>query len=44
MSGYVTVGVLLIIGIVLIAGAGALNALPAPDRSAGSEGACSPGP
>jgi len=38
MRGYVTVGVLLIIGVVLIAGAGALNALLAPDRCAGSEG------
>jgi len=38
MSGYVTVGVLLLVGIVLIAGAGALNALLAPPRSPGSEG------
>jgi NADH-quinone oxidoreductase subunit A len=38
MSGYVTVGVLLLVGVVLIAGAGALNALLSPSRPAASEG------
>jgi len=38
MSGYVTVGVLLVVGIVLLAGAGALNALLSPARAADSEG------
>lgn len=38
MSGYVTVGVLLVVGIVLIAGAGALNSLLSPGRVVGSEG------
>lgn len=38
MSGYLTVGVLLVVGIVLIAGAAALNALLAPSRVVGSEG------
>ncbi len=38
MSGYVTVGVLLLVGIVLISGAGALNALLAPRRVPSSEG------
>ncbi len=38
MSGYVTVGVLLLVGIALIAGAGALNALLGPSRPATSEG------
>lgn len=38
MSGYVTVGVLLLVGIALIAAAGALNSLLAPNRPAGSEG------
>jgi len=38
MSGYVTVGVLLVVGIVVIAGAGALNSLLSPTRTVGSEG------
>jgi NADH-quinone oxidoreductase subunit A len=38
MSGYLTVGVLLLVGVVLIAGAGALNALLSPTRPVGSEG------
>jgi len=38
MSGYLTVGVLLVVGIVLIAGAGALNSLLSPSRPADSEG------
>jgi len=38
MSSYVTVGVLLIVGVALIGAAGALNSLLAPSRPAGSEG------
>lgn len=38
MSGYLTVGVLLVVGIALLAGAAALNALLSPSRSAASEG------
>ncbi len=38
MSGYITVGVLLVVGIVLVAGAGALNSLLSPDRAAPSAG------
>ncbi len=38
MNGYVTIGVLLVVGVVLIAGAGALNSLLSPSRPAGSEG------
>ncbi len=38
MSGYVTVGVLLLVGVILIAGAGALNSLLGPTRPAGGEG------
>lgn len=38
MTGYVTVGVLLVTGLALIAGASALNGLLSPGRAAGSEG------
>lgn len=38
MSGYLTVGVLLAVGIALLSGAGALNQLLGPSRPAGSEG------
>ena len=38
MSGYVTVAILLVVGVVLIAGAGALNSLLGPGRKAGNEG------
>lgn len=38
MSAYLTVGVLLIVGIALLAGAGALNHLLGPSRVPGSEG------
>lgn len=38
MSGYVTIGVLLVVGVALVAGAGALNKLLAPSRPAASEG------
>lgn len=38
MSGYLTVGLVLVVGIVLLAAAGALNALLSPSRPADGEG------
>jgi len=38
MSGYLTVGALLVVGIALIAGAGALNSMLSPSRGGGGEG------
>jgi len=38
MSGYLTVGVLLVVGIALIAGAGALNSMLSPSRGGGGGG------